>query len=618
MLDAVAVVAEDGQPGVRPPRESHTLPDLGEHLPGMEGQPKSPPATDPSADTSAHTLVFGEGESQDSIVSPVNQRVEGSGETEPPARDESPNTGVKTTLLAGPKSEHQGGTAHIDKPRHTAPVDARMPDETAEAGKTQLRGSFRPPLEAPQIPNVESSQPEPGTAVIGSESTTAGTAVIGSESTTAGTAVIGSKPTDGGTAVIGSESTIGETAVIGSESKASGTAVIGSESKAGGTAVIGSESNAGADSKSAETRTSAIRSEFATRPSSVPGDTSRQPPPVDTRVLEEPGWPVERPLPITGSLSTTSVPEVPVVGNEFLPPGPAQAVPTKKNNVAIVSGAVVFLLLGLAGYFIWWFMSGGGHRSTVRPEVVNPPVEIVEPAPPPPIPVAPEGMVLVASGFYPIGRTQLAGRVETSEIDTPQHMVELKAFYIDRTEVTNAQYKAFVDQTGHAPPKKGWVAGTFPAEQENWPVVWVSWQDAVDYATWAGKRLPTENEWEAAARGSDGRMYPWGDEWQPGRANIVSKRIVDVGSHPEGASPSGALDMIGNVWEWTADEFALYPGTVAREPKLDEGITYRVIRGGAYDGDRKHDVAYRGYVAVGVGYEKTGFRCVKSAPATVK
>jgi serine/threonine-protein kinase len=228
-------------------------------------------------------------------------------------------------------------------------------------------------------------------------------------------------------------------------------------------------------------------------------------------------------------------------------------------------------------------------------------------------------MVLVESGFYPIGRTLLAGRSEESEIDTPQHMVELKPFYVDRTEVTNAQYKLFVDQTAHAAPK-GWVGGNFPAGRENWPVVWVSWQDAVDYAAWAGKRLPTENEWEAAARGSDGRMYPWGNDWLPGRANIASKKgIVDVGSYPEGASPSGALDMIGNVWEWTADEFALYPGSHAKEPDLKDGVTHRVIRGGAFDGNRQHDVAYRGWGGdASQGYEKTGFRCVKSAPITVQ
>jgi serine/threonine-protein kinase len=290
--------------------------------------------------------------------------------------------------------------------------------------------------------------------------------------------------------------------------------------------------------------------------------------------------------------------------------------PQKKNHIAIISVFVVLILLGLAGYFVWWFMSGGGHRSpTPRTEVVTPPPRVETTKPP--TPIVPEGMVLVASGFYPVGRTQLAGRSDESEIDTPQHMVELKPFYVDRTEVTNAQYKVFVDQTGHVAPK-GWVGGTFPADRENWPVVWVSWQDAVDYATWAGKRLPSENEWEAAARGTDGRMYPWGNDWERGRANIAAKGIEGVGSHPEGASPSGALDMIGNVWEWTADEFALYPESHAKEPDLKEGVTYRVIRGGAYDGNRKHDASYRGFVDASVGYEKTGFRCVKSAPTTVQ
>ncbi len=492
-----------------------------------------------------------------------------------------------------------------------------------------LEASNVPGLESPAkaseaetaVIGIGADLAEGGTAIIGSESSEAGTGVIGSQRGEAGTAVIGSESAAGGTGVIGSESAAGGTAVIGSESGDAGTAVIGSESSAGGTAVIGSESADGGTgvtgSKSAEAKTLVIGSESATPPASVPGDPIRLAPPPDTRVLEEPGWPVERPLPITGSLSTTYEPGTSAAGNEV---SPTQAPPKKKNKVALISVLVVLVLLSLAGYFTWWFMSGGGRRAaTQRTEVLKPPphTETIEPPPPPPTPVVPEGMVRVASGFYTIGRTEIAGRSKGAEIDTPQHTVELKPFYIDRTEVTNAQYKVFIDQAGHAAPTD-WVGGSFAKGRENWPVVKVSWQDAVDYATWAGKRLPTENEWEAAARGSDGRIYPWGNDWLPGRANIAAKGIIDVGSHPEGASPSQALDMIGNVWEWTADEFALYPGTYAKEPKREDGVTYRVIRGGAYDGNREHDAAYRGYVDASKVYEKTGFRCVKSAATTVR
>jgi serine/threonine-protein kinase len=295
---------------------------------------------------------------------------------------------------------------------------------------------------------------------------------------------------------------------------------------------------------------------------------------------------------------------------EVLAAAPAPAPPAKKNSVAIASIAVVVILLGLAGYFAWWFVAGGAQKPTVpRPEAERP-VENVTPTPPPPpaLPPLPEGMVLVPGGSYVIGRNG------QDPLESPEHIVEVAPFYMDRTEVTNAQYKAFVDATGHEPPLDWVVDGTFTPGRENWPVINVKWQDAVDYATWAGKRLPSEDEWEAAARGKDGRIYPWGNEWTPGLANIAAKSITDVGQHKDGAAPSGVFDMIGNVWEWTADEFALYPGSKAKPPEVESGVTYRVIRGGAFDGNKKHDAAYRGYVDAAEGYPKTGFRCVKSAP----
>jgi len=138
--------------------------------------------------------------------------------------------------------------------------------------------------------------------------------------------------------------------------------------------------------------------------------------------------------------------------------------------------------------------------------------------------------------------------------------VEVPSFYMDKTEVTNGQFKQFLDATGYRPrwPEnflKHWQNGTYPEGTERHPVVWVSLEDAKAYAKWAGKRLPTEEEWQKAAQGTDGRTWPWGNIFDPAKANIDSPNTKPVGSYPQGASPYGCLDMAGNVWEWT-DSFA--------------------------------------------------------------
>ena len=132
----------------------------------------------------------------------------------------------------------------------------------------------------------------------------------------------------------------------------------------------------------------------------------------------------------------------------------------------------------------------------------------------------------------------------------------LKAFWIDKFEVTNAQYARFVEEAGHRKPGY-WEDPAF--NQPAQPVVGVSWEDAMAYARWAGKRLPSEAEWERAARGADGRTYPWGEDWMADRCNSTGGQdgfegLAPVGSFPLGASPYGVMDMAGNVWEWVADE----------------------------------------------------------------
>lgn len=129
----------------------------------------------------------------------------------------------------------------------------------------------------------------------------------------------------------------------------------------------------------------------------------------------------------------------------------------------------------------------------------------------------------------------------------------LPDFYIDRFPVTNAEYKKFVEATG-APEPTHWRRGTWPEGKADHPVVNVTWEQAAAYAEWAGKRLPTEEEWEKAARGTDGREWPWGSTFDPSRCNTNESGIWDttpVGKYsPAGDSPYGAADMAGNVWEW--------------------------------------------------------------------
>ncbi|MAT99172.1 MAG: DNA-binding protein [Anaerolineaceae bacterium] len=148
----------------------------------------------------------------------------------------------------------------------------------------------------------------------------------------------------------------------------------------------------------------------------------------------------------------------------------------------------------------------------------------------------------------------------------------LPDFWMAKTPVTNAHYAKFVQSTGYKPPDH-WENGEYPAELANHPVVYVSWHDATAYSKWAGLQLPAEQQWEKAARGQDGREYPWGNEWKP-YCNTDEARIdgtTPVGYYsPFGDSPYGCVDMSGNVWEWT-------------NSWRDEKNQCRALCGGAYD-----------------------------------
>jgi len=197
--------------------------------------------------------------------------------------------------------------------------------------------------------------------------------------------------------------------------------------------------------------------------------------------------------------------------------------------------------------------------------------------------------------------------------EQPQHRVHLPDYQIARTPVTNAQYRAFVQATGHAPPRH-WAEGRPPRDQSDHPVVWVTWHDAILYCRWLFKTtgkpyaLPSEAEWEKAARGTDGRVYPWGDEWDATRCNSDEGGMggtTAVGAYPGGAGPYGLLDVAGNVWEWTRSlwgrerelaEAAFgypYTPTDGRE-SLDAGEASRVVRGGSWFSSRREArCAYR-------------------------
>jgi iron(II)-dependent oxidoreductase len=208
-------------------------------------------------------------------------------------------------------------------------------------------------------------------------------------------------------------------------------------------------------------------------------------------------------------------------------------------------------------------------------------------------------MVKVPAGDFIMGSNakELGLREDFPGDESPIHVVYLSAFWIDKYEVTNAQYREFMEATGH--PKPIYMdEPDFGGDRQ--PVVGVTWNDAVAYCKWRGMYLPTEAQWEKTARGVDGRKYPWGNEFPDEdengiggienlRANFNSRhyKTFDVGSFPKGVSPYGAWDMAGNVWEWCADYYErdyykVSPPENPRGPVL--GIT-RVVRGGAAHGD---------------------------------
>ena len=207
-----------------------------------------------------------------------------------------------------------------------------------------------------------------------------------------------------------------------------------------------------------------------------------------------------------------------------------------------------------------------------------------------------DGMVMV---YVPAGEFEMGSNDGDSD-EQPVHTVGLDGFWIDQTEVTNAQFAVFLSEQGNQ--EEGGVAwidldncrieqrqrhGEFQPKSgyADHPVIAVSWYGAAAYCEWAGARLPTEAEWEYAARGPEGRVYPWGDEFDGTLLNYSGTDIngtAPVGSYPGGASWCGALDMAGNVIEWVADWYGPYPSGPQANPTGPSDGEYRVVRGGSW------------------------------------
>jgi formylglycine-generating enzyme required for sulfatase activity len=213
--------------------------------------------------------------------------------------------------------------------------------------------------------------------------------------------------------------------------------------------------------------------------------------------------------------------------------------------------------------------------------------------------------------FVPAGDFLMGSDLNPPGDESPQHRLFLDDFWIDRLEVTNAEYRECVSAGRCSEPAdlRAFSDPTFGS----YPVVYVTWFQAEAFCAWRGKRLPSEAEWEKAARGTDGRSYPWGDVMQSDLLNAggMSNGPRAVGSLPQGASPYGALDMAGNVWEWVEDWYAAYPGSAYTSDFYGE--KYKVVRGGSWN----HPVQdartfHRDIASPWRALAVVGFRCAAS------
>jgi len=227
-------------------------------------------------------------------------------------------------------------------------------------------------------------------------------------------------------------------------------------------------------------------------------------------------------------------------------------------------------------------------------------------------PALPDNMVKIPAGPFSMGSDQ--GDPE----DGPAQEVDLPEYELDKFEVTNAEYATFADATGYMTYAETEGVGSWRNEwgmgEDSHPVVMVTWDDAAAYCEWLGKRLPTEAEWEKAARGEDSRNFPWGEAWDAEKANVKDRGLrgtAAIGSFGAGASPYGLEDMTGNVWEWTADWYQPYPDNSTEDASYGE--KFRVTRGGGWFDLEPQATTFNRNAAdpVKTATDEIGFRCAR-------
>jgi eukaryotic-like serine/threonine-protein kinase len=342
-------------------------------------------------------------------------------------------------------------------------------------------------------------------------------------------------------------------------------------------------------------------------------DTNRQPRDTHLQGRPKPSYDtvvgaIAEPIPVDSVSERFDTDRLAASANAAVPDNSPAALLVRLKQQPLLVGIIVgSVLLGLVG---WWLL---------RPPTETEPSQVVSAPTPTPASApnvtptsasaptdASENMVYIPGGSLLLN-TSTDGKC-------PTVVITLKPYYLDKTEVTNEEYLLFVLANNYARPPS-WRDGQFAAGTERLPVTDVSWEDAANYAAWKSKRLPTEAEWEFAARGTNDWVYPWGNEWRADYANVGSQQLRAVGSFTQASSPFNALDLIGNAAEWTMSD---YSPCAQAEPTTPDEPASKVVRGGSYESTPRQATATfrQGLPAKrqnNVNLKAVGFRCARDA-----